>query len=269
MNKLSLILRALAVIAGFVAVIAWFTTRGILDEKQVQLNLLNEKLASSESMIAEAEDRIASLAATLEVSGNELSAARESITDFQDRALSSTRKISSLEGKISELEEARFHLQSENERLKEEITTVRSAPPVTDDHSETIRGYKLKIADMEREISDLQSRLSRDTPVAVNRSSSHPEVSAEGGTVRREDPMPIIRARVAAYRTDQRLLVLERNPALDIRKNEKFHILKNDGTVSGIFHVTVISGSGIAGVMISSTEGGEPFKVGDSVQLIQ
>lgn len=273
MNKLSLFLRGLAVAGGLAAAVVWFLTNGRLDELQGQLNTSQQRLQVSQADLAEARDNIAALSADLTTSRNDLALSKQRATEFQDQYFLAAQEVTRLQNQIQQKETRMARLLQDNEQLQREIVTVRSAPSPERDRTPEIANYQRRIADLESEIRDLQSRLigapilaSRETepPPELHRQSSPPNFSS--------NPPPEdgrrISATIAAVRPDRGLLVFDQGLQAGIRPDEEFVVMKN-GTEVGRLRVTAINQLGSAGTWISSTDTGNTLNIGDSIWLIQ
>lgn len=260
MKLLSLALPGAAVLAALASIAAWFLTQGKLDQKQDEISVLTNRLTTTETDLADARDQIAGLTSDLKVTRTDLAEAKQKATQNQDLYFQANQEVSKLQTALTSEQETVKTLTSDNDRLKREILAVKSAPPPDIDNSEVVLGYKDKIADMEAEIQDLQSRL-RGAPLpnpTINRSST-PQIT---GLNRNQS----ISAGVAAVQMDKGMVVFNKGMIAGIQKDREYSLLKN-GTSLGRVRVTALSDTGSVGLFISSTEFNERINIGDPVLL--
>ncbi len=265
MKILSYLLPGGAILAGFAAIAAWFLTNGKLDQKQSELDALNNRLTSTQADLGDARDQLASLQSDLQVTRQDLAASKQQVTRFQDDYYRATQEVTQLQNALKSEQAAVEKLVSDNDRLRREILAVKSAPPPDIDNSEVVRGYKQKIAEMEQEIRDLQGNLS-NTPMTT---ASRINLPASGGS----QPLPAsgagsITANVAAVRPEQGIVVLDRGFRDGVQRNQEYALLHN-GNRLGKIRVTALTDSGAVGLFISSTDRDQRINVGDPVVLDQ
>lgn len=252
-----------AILAGIAALAAWVLTNGKLDQKQAQLDTLNNRLASTQADLGDARDQIASLQSDLKVTRQDLAASKQQVTRFQDDFYRASQEVTKLQNNLRQEQAAVETLTSDNDRLKREILAVKSAPPPDIDDSEVVRGYKQKIAEMEAEIRDLQDRLSgapmtiADRPSVESSRIDRPTAPSGAGS---------ISAIVAAVRPDEGMVVFDRGYRDGIQRNQEYALLRNGASI-GKVRVTALTDSGSVGLFIFSTEGNQRINTGDSVVL--
>lgn len=260
MKLLSLALPGVAVGAALIAVAAWLMTQGKLDQKQSEIELLSKRLETTEIDLADSRDQNAGLTSDLKVTRSDLAEAKQKATENQDLYFRTNQEVSKLQAALKAELESIQNLVADNDRLKLEILAVKSAPPPDLDTSEVVLGYKSKIADMEGEIRELQSRFrGAPLPDPSAGSSLSPRITSIHRLVG-------ISAGVAAVQVDKGMVVFDKGQDAGIQKNRDYSLLKN-GTSLGIVRVTTLSDTGSVGLFISSTGFDERLNIGDSVLL--
>ncbi len=258
MNKLSLILRGLAIVCGLVAGGAWLMTDGKLDSLQHALNAEKTAHQSTRGELATSEDHATTLESDLKQARSDLAAQTRQVTRFQNQTYAASREMSRLQTALQETEVRIEQVTSDNERLKREILAVKSAPPPDIDDSEVVRGYKYKIRELEREIRELQNRLS-GAPVMAT--ATAPDASAPGTAFR-------IRAVVAAYRPEAGMLLLNRGLDSGIRRSGEYALHKN-GTEVGRIRVTTVENAASVATLLAGSTDTASLRTGDTVLLVQ
>lgn len=257
MNKVSLVLRIFAIGGGLTAGAAWFMTQGKLDDMQQQLTNTQNSLNSTRADLASAEDKIISLEGDLKTTRTELAESKRTATQVQNQYFEATREITRLQDNLEDLENANRRLTSDNRNLKDEILAVKSAPPPDIDNSEVVLGYKSKIDDLEREIQELQARLSgAPTTFNIAGNSNIPSSAFQ------------VSATVAAIEPAAGMIVFNRGLDAGLQRMSEYSLHKN-GNELGKIRVTAIEPGASVGAILVGSSILNDLRTGDNIVIVQ
>lgn len=284
MNTFSLILRIAALAGALAAGAGWFLTHGKLGDMSTQLAATNAKLSATTVDLANTRDNLAAVETSLKDARTELAEQKIKVTQSQNQLFASTQEVNRLQTALEAETRKATQLSQDNDLLKREILAVKSAPPPDIDNTEEVIGYKNKIAEMEKEISDLQRRLASAPPASAPVFAGMASTSSGGPSPANPFPTPAglsapatpagpashgsLSALIAGLSRENGLLVLNRGYAAGIRRDTEYALLKN-GEEIGRFRATNVEDGASAGPLLGDLSRLLNLRIGDSVILVQ
>lgn len=165
MNKVSLILRIVAILAAIVSTALFFMTNGKLREKESQVTSLQQSVATKQSELKSANSEISTLTNDLNAKKkaaaklqNQIDSLRPELYSAKQEASRTQAQLSQTQNQLAQLENERSQLNTQIAATREQLTLLQNATPTLS--QDEIDALEQRVAALESQNQNLKDELS-------------------------------------------------------------------------------------------------------------
>lgn len=273
MNKLSLLLRIVAILAAVAATTLFFMAKGKLAEKDSQLTATKQTLQSTEGELATAkaditqlENRLAAETEALANAKNQLESVRSEMYTARQEVSRTQQQLGQTRAQITELEETTKDLRAELAMAEQRANQAVDSAGKNDE-------LIAKVAALEASNEELQNELelakSRADMIANSGSQSGSQSQASGMGFQNAKALTRLSAEteIQSVSSENGLIVLYADPSLGLAPGQTLRLVR-DLQALGSVEVSAVEDSLAVANILPGTKTGS-LQAGSKVQLFR
>lgn len=170
MNKLSLILRIIAIVSAVAAGAIFFVSKGKLAEKQGQLETSQAATKATQAELDTANEDIQTLEGRLKNERDNLADTKRKLESVRSELYTAQQEVSRTQGQLSEAKSAISDLEDDAKDLRSELVKTEQLLDAARDKEAEMAQLSDRVAELEETNADLKESLAKaKSPTATNK----------------------------------------------------------------------------------------------------
>lgn len=269
MKAISLLLRVLAILGAIVAIVGWVLTKGKVQEANQEITKITAQAKTARDEANDSEQKFKAADSRAKALESDLSDAKARATSARSQLAEAQRDISSLRSDNTQKDSEIKAMEAQNTKLKEEIISMRTEVPDVDPAK--LAEYEEKIAALNTEIDRLKDELSTSPKAAAIpgtvAANGTIETAAAPTVVPRLAASADNTATVLKADNKSGLVIIDRGQKSGLQEQMEFGIAKGYSKPVRVKVAKVAPDYSLANILPGSD--GAKFAEGDEIKLLQ